>query len=170
MRTIRMAILLTLVPGMLGAETPSRKPMEGVWKVAAVVVTGANPENTPNPQPGLIIFGQKHYSMMWIRGDQARAPYAAEEPTNEEKIKAFESFTASTGTYEVSGSAMTVWPMVARNPNFMSGGSSRYEFRAEGDTLWLTQKSTDARYRIAGKGGPPTRAASETRLKLTRLE
>jgi hypothetical protein len=169
MRSLRMTMLLAVMPAMLGADTP-RKPMEGVWKVAEVVVTGANAENTPSPQPGLFIFGQKHYSMMWIRGGKARAPYGGEEPTSEEKIQAFDSFTASSGTYEVSGSTITIRPMVARSPNFMGGASSIYQFRVEGDNLWLTAKSTDMRYRIAGKVVPPTRPPSETRLKLVRME
>jgi hypothetical protein len=108
--------------------------------------------------------------MTWVRGGKARAPYAGEVPTTEEKVMAFDSLVSSAGTYEVSGSTIAVRPMVARNPNFMAGGSSRYEFRAEGDTLWLTEKSTDTRYRIGGQVVPPTRAPSETRLKLVRLE
>jgi hypothetical protein len=165
-----MAVLLAVVPAVVGAADAARKPMEGAWKVVEVVVTGDRAENTPNAQPGLFIFGQKHYSMMWVRGGKARAPYAGEVPTNEEKIAAFESFTANTGTYDVSGSTLTIHPMVARSPNFMGGASSRYQFRVAGDSLWLTEKSADMRYRIGGKVVPPTRPPSETRLKLARLE
>ena len=107
---------------------------------------------------------------MWIRGDKARAPYAGEEPTTEEKVKAFDSFVANTGTYEVSGSTIAIRPLVARSPNFMAGDSSKYEFRAEGNNLWLTEKSTDTRYRIGQQVVPPSRPATETRLKLVRLE
>ena len=170
MRTLRMAVLLAAVPAILGAEGPTRKPMEGAWRVVEIVVTGANAENTSSPQPGLFIFGQKHYSMMWIRGAQARAPYVGEEPTNAEKVRAFDSFVANTGSYEVSGSTITIRPMVARSPNFMAGGSAKYEFRVEGSTLLLTEKSTDMKYRIGQEVVPPSRPASETRLKLVRLE
>src|SRR4029453_10189901 len=170
MRTLRMAVLLAVVPAILAAQTSGKKPMEGAWRVVEVVRTGAEPENTASPQPGLFIFGEKHYSMMWIRGAKARAPYAGEAPTPEEKIKAFDSLVANSGTYEVSGATITVRPMVARSPNFMAGGSSKYQFRAEGDNLWLTEKSTDTRYRIGGQVVPPSRPASETRLKLVRLE
>jgi hypothetical protein len=170
MPTLRIALLLAVVPAMLAAEARTRNPMEGAWKVVEIVVMGDRAENTPNPQPGLFIFGHKHYSMTWVRGGKARAPYAGEVPTTEEKVMAFDSLVSSAGTYEVSGSTIAVRPMVARNPNFMAGGSSRYEFRAEGDTLWLTEKSTDTRYRIGGQVVPPTRAPSETRLKLVRLE
>ena len=170
MQALRMAVLLAVVPAMAGAQSPARQPLEGAWKVVEVVVTGDRAENTPNPQPGLFIFGQKHYSMMWIRGAQPRAPYKAEEPTTEEKVTAFDSFTANTGTYDVSGSTISIRPMIARSPNFMAGGSSQYQFRAEGNNLWLTEKSADMRYRVAGKVVPPTRPPSETRLKLVRVE
>ena len=170
MRTLRMAVLLAVVPAMAGAQSAARHPVEGAWKVVDIVVTGDRAENTPNPQPGLFIFGQKHYSMMWVRGGKARAPYAGEVPTNEEKVKAFDSLVANSGTYEVSGSALNVRPMVARSPNFMAGGSSKYEFRVEGSNLWLTEKSADTRYRIGKDVVPPSRPPSETRLKLVRLE
>jgi len=170
MRTLLIALLLTSVAALGAAESAARKSMEGAWKVVEVVVTGDRAENTPNAQPGLFIFGQKHYSMMWVRGGKARAPYAGEVPTTEEKIAAFESFTANTGTYEVSGSTLTIHPMVARSPNFMGGASSQYQFRVEGDSLWLTEKSADMRYRIGGKVVPPARPPSETRLELVRVE
>jgi lipocalin-like protein len=170
MQTLRMAVLLAVVPSVAPAQSAARQPLEGAWKVVEIVVTGERAENTSNPQPGLFIFGPKHYSMMWIRGAEPRSPYKAEVPTNEEKVKAFDSFTANTGTYDVSGSTLSVRPMVARSPNFMAGGSSKYEFRVEGSNLWLTEKSTDTRYRIGKDVVPPSRPPSETRLKLVRLE
>jgi hypothetical protein len=170
MRTLLIAGLVTIVPAIAAAQSPARQPLEGAWKVVEVVVTGDRAENTPNPQPSLFIFGQKHYSMMWIRGGEPRAPYKAEVPTNDEKIKAFDSFTANAGTYEVSGSTISIRPLVARSPIFMGGASSRYEFRVEGNNLWLTQKSTDMRYRIGGQVVPLKRPPSETRLKLARVE
>lgn len=170
MRTLPMAVLLAVLPAMARAESAPSSPIEGAWKVVEVVVTGADAENTPSPQPGLFIFGRKHYSMMWIRGAEPRSLYRAEVATSEEKVKAFDSFIANTGAYEVSGSTLSIRPMVARSPNFMAGGSSKYQFRAEGSNLWLTEKSTDMRYRVGQKVVPPSRPASETRLKLVRLE
>ena len=170
MQTLRMAVLLTVVPAMLGAQSPARKPMEGAWKVVEVVVTGAEAENNPSPQPGLCIFGQRHYSMFRVPGAKPRTLYKGEEPTSEEKVKAFDSFIANTGTYEVSGSTITIRPIVARSPNFMAGGFSKYQFRVEGSNLWLTEKSTDLNTRIGQQVVPLSRPASETRLKLVRVE
>ena len=47
----------------------------------------------------------------------------------------FGRILANSGTYEVSGSTFTTRPMVAKNPNFMSGGSLTYTFEIDGDTL-----------------------------------
>ena len=159
MRTLLIPALLAVAPSMAAGQGPARHPVEGAWKVVEIVVTGDRAENTPSPQPGLVIFGHKHYSMMWVRGGKARAPYAGEVPTTEEKVMAFDSLVANSGSYDISGSTMSVRPTVSRNPNFMAGGSSKYEFRVEGSNLWLTEKSTDTRYRIGGQGDAAHAAA-----------
>jgi len=107
---------------------------------------------------------------MYVPGNKPRALYKAQEPTNEEKISAFDSLIANTGTYEISGSTLTIHPIVARNPNFMAGGSDKYQFRIEGTTLTLTEKSTDLNVRIGNRVVPASGPASETRLKLVRME
>jgi len=169
-RTLKALITLIAFSTVLAAQTVPKKPLEGVWKVVESVVTGANASKNANPQPSLFIFAKTHYSMMLVSGTQPRALFKAEEPTNEEKVPAFDSFVANTGTYEVMGSTLTIRPIVARYPNFMAGGFDKYQFRIEGDTLWLTDKSTDLNHRI-GQGVVPSSApVSETRLKLVRVE
>ena len=61
-------------------------------------------------------------------------------------------------------------PMVARFPSFMAGGFSKYQFRIEGNILWLAEKSSDVNARIGERVVPSSRPVSETRLKLVRLE
>jgi len=102
-----------------------------------------NPSNVANPQPGLFIFAQKHYSVMWVPGNQPRTLFKGDSPTDQEKIAAYDSFVANSGTYEVEGETLTLHPIVARSPNFMAGGVSKSQMRIEGATLWLTQKNTD---------------------------
>jgi len=79
------------------------------------------------------------------------------EPTDAEKLAAYDSFIANSGTYEVSGSTLTTRPIVAKNPNFMSGGSVTYTYEIEGDTLRLTLTL-------------PWAPENETRYTLVRLE
>src|SRR2546426_6151971 len=154
----------------VSAQSSTKKPIEGAWKVTEIVVTGTDASNVANPQPGLIIFARKHYSVMWVPGNQPRSLFKGEDPTNEEKVAAYDSFIANSGTYEVEGATLTLHPMVARSPNFMAGGVSKYQLRIEGTTLWLTQKNTDLSLRTGDRVAPSSGPASETRLKLTRVE
>ncbi len=169
-RTLKALILLLLFSAVLSAQSTAKKPIEGVWKVVEIVVTGAGASTSSSPQPSLLILTQGHYSQIGVLGDKARALYKAEEPTDAEKLAAFDSFFANAGTYEVSGSTLTIHPMVARNPNFMAGGFEKYQYRLEGNNLWLTDKSSDLSYRIGPKVVPSSAPASETRTKYVRVE
>lgn len=169
-RILTSLTLLLLCATAVLAQSSRRKPIEGVWRVTEVVVTGADASTEANPQPGLIIFTRKHYSVMRVPGNQPRTLFKGEDPTNEEKIAAYDSFIANTGTYEVAGAILTLHPMVARSPNFMAGGVAKNEFRIEGTTLWLIQKNTDISARIGDRVAPLSGPASETRVKLTRVE
>lgn len=169
-RLLNVVLLMVMFSLMIAAQSTSKGPLEGAWKVAEIVVMGANASNTPNPQPGLFIFTRTHYGYLYVPGNQARTLFKAEEPTDPEKIVAFDSFVGNTGTYETSGTTLTIRPMVARYPNCMGGGFMKYQFRVEGNTLLLTQKTADVNCRLGQRAVPSTGPASETRLKLTRVE
>ena len=169
-RVLKGLTLLVLCTTVVSAQSSTKKPIEGVWKVTEIVVSGEDASNVPNPQPGLIIFTQKHYSVMWVPGNQPRSLFQGEDPTDQEKIAAYDSFVANSGTYEVAEGTLTLHPMVARSPNFMAGGVSKNQLRIEGPTLWLTQKNTDLSLRTGERVAPSSGPASETRLKLSRVE
>jgi hypothetical protein len=162
--------ILVLCTTIVSAQSSTKKSIEGVWKVTEIVVTGEDASNVRSPQPGLIIFTQKHYSVMWIPGNQPRTLFKGESPTNEEKIAAYDSFVANAGTYEVAEQTLTLHPVVSRSPNFMAGGSAKNQFRIEGTTLWLIQKNTDLSLRTGDRVAASSGPATETRLKLSRLE
>lgn len=144
-------------------------PVEGAWRLTAVTVSGANPSTTVD-QAGLFIFGTTHYSMMRIIGGAPRAPFKAANPTAEEKAVAYDTFIANTGAYELAGSTLTIRPMVSKHPNFMGGGFDIFEILREGDTLSLTSKSTNLRFRISDSLVAGSGPAEETRLKLVRVQ
>jgi len=165
-----VSLLGALLLASMAYAQNAKKPIEGVWKVTEIVVTGAGASNVTSPQPSLFIFSRGYYSMMSIPGNRPRALFKAEEPTNEEKIPAFDSFVANTGRYEATGSSLTTRPILARYPNFMAGGFDKYQFRIEGNTLWLKEKSADLNSRVGQQVVPSTAPASETLLKLVRVE
>jgi len=181
-RMLQMTVLLTVTLAALSCRAPEQAssaaaeqngtgagPLEGVWREAEIVVTGANASTIQNPQPSLYIFTPTHYAMMGTFGDRPRELHKALDATNEEKIAAYNSFWGNAGTYEVTGDTVTIRPIIARMPNFMTGGLQKFQFRLDGDTLWLTGKSTDDYYRLGEQVVPDSRPSSATRTTLVRV-
>jgi hypothetical protein len=167
---MRLLIIMVLCGAVLSAQGAAKQSIEGVWKVSEIVVTGAGASAISSPQPGLFIFTRGHYSIMYVPGNKTRALKRAEAATTDEKVAAFDSFLANSGTYELAASTLTIRPIVARDPNYMVGGFNKYQFRIEGKTLTLTNKSTDLNMRFGERVVPSKAPASETRIKLVRLE
>ena len=163
-----VALLLLSCRAPEQASSTTANPLEGVWRETEIVATGRWP-SIQNPQPSLYIFTPTHYAMMGTIGELPRALYKSFDPTNEEKIAAFDSFWGNSGTYEVTGDVMTIRPVVARVPNFMAGGFEKWRFSVDGDTLSLSLKSTDGHYRIGEKVVPDSRSLSEGLTKLVRV-
>ena len=160
---------------LLAASTASaqtKTPLEGVWKIAEVIfpdtspfVKSGDPRTNSNPEPSLIIFTRRYYSRLNIEGQGPRPPVARpKDPQNlsdAEKIALYEQwrpFTATAGTYEISGSTLILHSMVAKNVAVMTRSApSNWEIKLdEPNTLWLIPS--------------PDRIATEPRMKLLRLE
>jgi len=144
------------------AQTPTKSPVEGVWKVAEVQITGGS-GSTTSPQPGLYIFTRGYYSVMAVTGDKPRdaIDFQAQVTTDKDKIARYDHwapFTANSGTYMVKGTTLTTRPIVAKNDGVMKGPEQTREIKMEGAALWLITK------------GGPAGANTETRVKLTRVE
>ena len=182
-RLLRVMSLLTITLAAISCRAPEQasstttaqnrtaaNPLEGAWRETEIVVTGRDASTIQNPQPSLYVFTPTHYAMMGTLGDRPRALFKSLDPTNEEKMAAFDSFWGNSGTYEVTGDVLTTRPVVARMPNFMAGGFERYQFRIDGNTLMLTSKSTDENYRVGEQVVPDSRPISETRTKLVRIQ
>src|SRR6266508_1552192 len=146
----------------------SESPLEGAWSVVSIRMTGPDSAANTTVQPSMYLFGDKHYSMMRVTGNQPRALAAKDSFTDAEKLAAYNSFIANTGTYEVADSTLTIHPVVVRSPNYMSGGSDKYHFRVSGDTLWLSNTGADIRTRIGGQLVPPSGPTNARMLMLVR--
>lgn len=171
---VTLAALSCAAPEQASSATAEQSktvagPVEGVWREVEIVVTGANASTIQSPQPSLYIFTPTHYAMLGTLGESPRALYKAFDSTKDEKISAYDSFWGNAGTYELTGDTVTIRPIIARVPNFMTGGFQRYQFRLDGDTLWLTGKSTDEYWRIGEQVVPDSRPPSETRTKFVRV-
>jgi hypothetical protein len=140
----------------------SKPSIQGVWRRVETTVT--NPSPAPgtltkgthtNVQPGLLIFTAKHYSVQIDAAAKPRpAIKVAAKPTPEEMSAAWGPYTANSGTYEFSGSTLTMRHIVAKNPANQEGkGITRATIKMEKDSLWMTVIETSA-----GKVQYPTTA------------
>jgi hypothetical protein len=137
-----------------------RADVRGVWKVTELAsrVPGAEWEVRATPYLSQYIFTEKHYSYMYVPGP--RKPIAGDpnRPTDAEKVEAYNSFVAASGTYELSGRILTMIALVHKNPNEMDGKPLTYTAERDGNTLRMT---------IAN---PPFLPGREWRIVLTRVE
>jgi DNA-directed RNA polymerase subunit K/omega len=137
---------------------PPESSLEGAWSIVSIRVTGPDSADNTMVQPSVFLFGDRHYSMMRVTGSRARTLAAKDSVTDAEKL----------ATYEVADSTLTIHPIVARSPNFMSGGSDKYVFRVSGDTLWLSNTGADLRTMVGGQLVPLAGTPSATMLVLVR--
>ena len=122
--------------------TPEPAPtIEGAWTLEEITTVGGPNEGTvTDPQPSLWVFAGAHYSEMFVStASEPRALFEQQPPTDAQALEAYNTIVANSGAYELQGSTLTQRPMVANHPNFNQGGSKSYEYRLEGDTLWLTE-------------------------------
>jgi hypothetical protein len=169
-RSLMVMFVATALGTTLMARAVPRGPLEGVWKVTEIVATGANASSPSSPPASVYIFTRAHYSILRATGAGPRALFKERQPNDAEKLAAYDTFVATSGTYELSGTTLTLRPIVSKNPNLMAGGSETFQFRLEGDTLWLTLKSTDIRMRLGDRIEPAPGPATETRFRLIRIE
>ena len=117
--------------------------LEGVWRI--VQAHNVDPEGqTTNgsPQTSVVIFTTGHYSFVVTFGSETRQPAVERwNPTDAEKIAAYNSIIVNTGTYELTDSTILTRPISAKSQEYVGGGYSDYEYRVEGDTLYLTGTS-----------------------------
>jgi hypothetical protein len=137
----------------------SRESIQGVWRVVERTITdspagrrdpfGAFPAGThTNLQPELMIFTAKHYSRTTDTAAQPRptTPYKTPgKPTLEELRAEWSSFVANAGTYEVSGTTVTLRAVVAKNPRAQGDKNfTKLTFKVDGNSLWMTPVESEA--------------------------
>lgn len=143
-------------------RAPVRTDVRGVWKITELAsrAPGAEWEVRTTPYLSQYIFTEKHYSYMYVPGAGPRKAIAGDpnRPSDTEKVEAYNSFVAASGTYELSGRILTLVALVHKNPNEMDGKPLTYTAELDGNTLRMT---------IAN---PPFLPGREWRTVLTRVE
>ena len=146
----RLILIAALTVVGVHACTPAQRvesvvalsnPLVGAWLITETSVTDQTGTIVDeNPEPGLYVFTEHHFTNMLIPGSE-RAPFS-QERTDEERLKAYENFIADGGTYEYTESTLTARNIIAKVPNVMpphaSSGGLTYQWRLEGDDMVLT--------------------------------
>lgn len=140
---------------------PAPAGIRGVWKVTEQSSRAHGGEWTNiTPHTSLYIFTEKHYSYMFTIGPGPRRHFAGDpnRPSEAEKVGAYDSFVAASGTYVLLGSTLTLNAALHKNPNEMGGEPLTYTVEVDGDTLRMTISN------------PPFSPGRERRTVLKRVE
>jgi hypothetical protein len=136
--------------------------LTGAWRVTELTTTGPNGTTNSNLQPRLVLFTATHYARVGVTSPKPRpVPEPGEFVTDPLILQQWGPFAADAGTYQVSGTDVTLKAIVAKNPAAMSADGRffvTYTFRIDGNTLTLTQKGN--------QNGP----LAPVVMKLTRAE
>jgi len=168
MRRLTLAVLPSAFLAACQPSPPAGEevnPLEGAWRITGFSFTQRDTSYThTNPQAGLFLFTEGHYSMMWVSIDEPRPLVAGDvpligtlDPTDTEKVASWDTFIAQSGTYEATDSTIMYRPVAAKNANLMAAGGplmDRYELVE--DMLYLTFV-------------PPWAPETEQRWTLTRI-
>ena len=145
--TLLFLMAVTPARSQTAGALPSQGSLRGAWNVISMSLSGTGGTTTnDSPQPGLVLFTERHYSVMYVEGSAPRKPFAdAQRATDAEKIVAFDTFAGHTGTYAVADSMIAMQVIVAKLPNLMTGELSttfmRFAHRVTGDTLRMTRRT-----------------------------
>jgi hypothetical protein len=167
MKTLTLVSFLTLAAPMAGQSDLS---IQGVWRPVELTITasagtaddgaggraanrkdpfGAFPKGTHTSlQPGLVIFTDKHYSRTTDTAAEPRPTTGYKtpgKPALEELQAQWGPFVANAGTYEVSGTILTLRAVVAKDPRAQGEKNfTRLTVKIEGNSLWMTPAENEA--------------------------
>jgi len=147
------------------ADLVEKDPLLGAWEMQSVHwITPDTTYTIAQAQPGIIIFDEDRYSLMWTPTESPRVPFEElSNPTDEEVIAGFRSVVFNGGTYEKTDSTVTTQAQIAKVPGF-EGGLQYYRYELDGTRLELVMY--DETYPDGGK--PEWFGSVETKFVLRR--
>lgn len=133
-------LLLAPAPPVL-AQSPV-----GVWRMTHW--ENSNGEGEALQPAYTAYFANGYFTVMWEASDGPR-PDLGENPTDAERIAAWQPFAAQFGTYEVNGAEITYTRLVSKTPENMRPGNQSYvrSFRIDGNTLTTYSETATYTYR-----------------------
>ena len=143
MKNHLVTITVFLAGLCLATFAQAQGSLEGAWQLQERMVSGGENEGTnTDPNLNIILFSAGHYSAMRNAGDRPDPLPEGQTPTDEQRLAAFATFRAHSGTYEVSGSKIMIHHMMDRIPEDV-GNTDEVEYQIEGDKLMMTFTPND---------------------------
>lgn len=138
---VMTACCLVLLSSEGVSQVGAKTSLAGVWRVVQIA-TMANQPVQDAPEPGLLIFTDRHYSMLFLLD---KRPDASDQgPVNAELLRSLWGPVIShSGAYVVSdGARLTMQPIVAKN-RWVTAKSVAFgaSFVLKGDELVITESS-----------------------------
>ncbi len=120
-------------------ETPARDPVLGAWSMQSVHwITADTTYKIEQAQPGLFLFTDSAYSIMWTPTSEPRIPFAVlSKPTDDEILQGFRSIVFNGGSYTKTDSTLISTAIVAKVPGF-EGGIQLYRYVIDSGRMELT--------------------------------
>ncbi len=129
---------------LTGCQTnPANKtvsnPLVGAWEVQSVTwLSDEKTQKIKSAQPGMFIFSESHYALMWSPKQSPRTPFEnLSQPTDAEILKGFRSIVFNAGSYYIDGEKLIATAHVAKVPGF-EGGQLFYRYELKAGVLLLT--------------------------------
>lgn len=119
--------------------------MAGAWRLDEIKTTGTDAKTAKFSQPNTYLFTKGHFSIIRIEGDKPRSTDNWTTMTPEQVLDTFvRQFSASSGTYEMKGSTLTMKTTIAKSPGFMARANwIAYTVNINGQTMTLTGTATN---------------------------
>ncbi len=133
---IRWFVLLLASTQLQASEN---NQLQGGWDVKSIRwISDEQTHELPEAQPGMFIFSDNHYALMWSPKQSPRVPFKElAKPTDEEILAGFKSIVFNSGSYVVTDKELTTTARVAKVPGF-EGGELNFKYQFKDDLLILT--------------------------------
>jgi len=106
--------LIAVAMTVYGQSPAARNSLVGAWRVTEI--DDANRPPITNPQPGLYIFTEQHYSFVRINGTGPLPNYPSnDKATDADKVAVFNAIYLNSGTYTVTANMLTTKATVAKS-------------------------------------------------------
>jgi len=140
--TIIIAVGFSLWLQPLASPVRAQSDLNGAWEMKMAWSHNDNGDWTiEQVQPGMYLFHDGYYSIMYISGEELR-PLLGEKPREEWTLEDWQAvglpFIANAGRYSIQDSTIVYKPMVALGPDYMESGSATSTFRVKEDTLYTS--------------------------------